>query len=69
MSEISEKFKVSIRNVRRKFLDEIKNLEKEKSISIDESKKFQDDIQKITDDSIKNIENLTNSKESEILKV
>ena len=69
VSEISEKFKVSIRNVRRKFLDEIKNLEKEKSISIDESKKFQDDIQKITDDSIKNIENLTNSKESEILKV
>ena len=54
---------------RRKFLDEIKNLEKEKSITIDESKKFQDDIQKITDDSIKNIENLTNSKESEILKV
>ena len=69
VSEISEKFKVSIRNVRRKFLDEIKNLEKVKSISIDESKKFQDDIQKITDDSIKNIENLTNSKESEILKV
>ncbi len=69
VSEISEKFKVSIRSVRRKFLDEIKNLEKVKSISIDESKKFQDDIQKITDDSIKNIENLTNSKESEILKV
>ena len=69
MSEISEKFKISIRNVRRKFLDEIKNLEKEKSISIDESKKFQDDVQKITDDSIKNIEDLTNSKESEILKV
>ena len=69
ISDISEKFKVSIRNIRRKFLDEIKNLEKEKSISIDESKKFQDDIQKITDDSIKNIENITNSKESEILKV
>ena len=30
VSEISEKFKISIRNVRRKFLDEIKNLEKEK---------------------------------------
>ena len=69
ISEISEKFKISIRGIRRKFLDEIKNLEKEKSISIDESKKFQNDIQKITDDSIKNIDNLTNSKESEILKV
>jgi ribosome recycling factor len=69
ISEISEKFKISIRGIRRKFLDEIKNLEKEKSISIDESKKFQDDIQKITDNSIKNIEDITVSKESEILKV
>jgi len=69
ISEISEKFKVSIRSIRKKYLDEIKNLEKDKSLSIDESKKYQDDIQKITDNSIKNIESLTNSKESEILKV
>ena len=69
ISEISEKFKVSIRGIRRKYLDEVKNLEKDKSLSIDESKKYQDEIQKITDNSIKDIENLTNSKESEILKV
>ena len=69
ISEISEKFKISIRCIRRKFLDEIKNLEKNKSISIDESKKFHDEIQKITDSSISEIENLTNSKQSEILKV
>ena len=69
ISEISEKFKISIRGIRRKFLDEIKNLEKNKSISIDESKKYQDEIQKITDSSISEIENLTNSKQSEILKV
>ena len=69
ISEISEKFKISIRGIRRKFLDEIKNLEKEKSISIDESKRFHDEIQKITDLSISEIENLTNTKQSEILKV
>ena len=69
ISEISEKFKISIRGIRRKFLDEIKNLEKNKSISIDESKKYHDEIQKITDSSISEIENLTNSKQSEILKV
>ena len=69
ISEISEKFKISIRGIRRKFLDEIKNLEKDKSISMDESKKFHDEIQKITDSSIGEIENLTNSKQSEILKV
>ena len=69
ISEISEKFKVSIRSIRKKYLDEIKNLEKDKSLSIDESKKYQEKKKKITDNSIKNIESLTNSKESEILKV
>ena len=69
ISEISEKFKISIRGIRRKFLDNVKDLEKEKLISIDESKKYQDDIQKLTDNSIKEIENISNSKETEILKV
>ena len=69
ISEISEKFKISIRGLRRKYLDEVKLLEKNKSLSIDEYKKYQDEIQKFTDNSIKEIENLTNSKESEILKV
>ena len=69
ISEVAEKYKISVRNIRRKYLDQIKNLEKEKQISIDESKKFHEDVQKITDDSIKNIENITISKESEILKV
>ena len=69
ISEVAEKYKISVRNIRRKYLDQIKNLEKEKQISIDESKKFQEDVQKITDNSIKNIENITISKESEILKV
>ena len=69
ISEISEKFKISIRSIRRKFLDEVKNFEKDKSISIDESKKFHEDVQKITDSSVNEIETLTNSKQSEILKV
>tara|TARA_B100001989_G_C24358421_1_gene373249 strand:- start:123 stop:674 length:552 start_codon:yes stop_codon:yes gene_type:complete len=69
ISETAEKFKISIRGIRRKYIDEIKNLEKDKSFSIDESKQFQDEIQKITDNSIKDIEILTNTKESEILKV
>ena len=69
ISETAEKFKISIRGIRRKYIDEIKNLEKDKSFSIDESKQFQDEIQKITDNSIKDIEILTNTNESEILKV
>ncbi len=69
VSEFSEKFKISIRTIRRKYLDEIKSFEKEKLLSLDESKKLQEDIQKITDNSIKEIESLTSSKELEILKV
>ncbi len=53
----------------RKFLDELKKFEKEKTISLDEIKKFQENIQKLTDNSITEIENLAQSKESEILKV
>lgn len=69
IQEISEKFKISIRNTRRKYIDEIKSLEKEKLFSIDEAKKNQDEIQKLTDISIKKIESVSSIKESEILKV
>ena len=69
ISETSEKFKVSIRNIRRKYIDLVKEAEKEKSISIDESKKNQDEVQKSTDNSIIEIDNLAKQKEKEILKV
>ena len=67
--ETSEKFKISIRNIRRKFIDIVKDLEKNKSISIDDSKKFQEDIQKSTDLSISKIDDNSKLKENEILKV
>ena len=69
ISDISEKFKISIRNIRRKYIDEIKDLEKNKSISIDESKRFQEIIQSYTDNSVKKIDSTSKSKESEILKI
>ena len=69
ISEIAEKFKVSIRGVRRKYIDEIKTLEKDKLLSIDESKKFQEIIQTYTDNSVKNIETTSKSKEAEISKI
>ena len=69
INETSEKFKVSIRNIRRKYIDFIKDLEKEKNISIDEIKKNQEDVQKSTDNSILEIDNLARKKENEILKV
>ncbi len=69
ISESSEKYKISIRNIRRKYIDLIKISEKEKSMSIDESKKYQSDIQKITDEYIDKIDFITKNKEQEILKV
>ena len=69
VSELSERFKVSIRNIRRKYIDLVKDLEKDKIISIDENKKFQDEIQKSTDRSSSEIEDLSKQKENEILKV
>lgn len=69
ISEISEKYKISIRNIRRKYIDIIKALEKDKSLSEDESKKHQDEVQKSTDKYIQNLEDLNKIKDSEILKV
>jgi len=69
ISETSEKFKVSVRNIRRKYIDLVKDAEKDKSISIDESKKKQDEVQKSTDNSILEIDSLVKQKENEILKV
>ena len=69
ISDISEKFKVSIRNLRRKHIDVIRDLEKDKLISIDESKKNQELVQKSTDKFILDLDNLTKLKENEILKV
>lgn len=69
ISEISEKYKVSIRNIRRKYIDEVKLMEKEKIISIDECKLNQNEIQKITDSAIKELEVLQKTKEAEILKI
>ena len=69
INEISEKFKISIRNIRRKYLDIVKNDEKNKAISLDESKKFNNDIQKLTDEFISQIEKNSSNKESEILHI
>lgn len=64
-----ENAKVAIRNVRKDGNDKIKKLEKEKEISEDESKKAQEQIQKITDEHIAKVEEAFKVKEADILKV
>ena len=69
VSQYGEQAKIAIRNNRREFIDKIKKDEKEKTISQDESKKLVSEIQKITDDYIKKIEEIALAKKNEILKV
>ncbi len=64
-----EHAKVSVRNVRKDGNDKIKKLEKDKEISEDESKKSQDQIQKITDEYIAKVDETFKAKEADILKV
>lgn len=65
----SEKIKISVRNIRRSGMDFLKQEEKNKNISEDESKKLSNLLQKMTDESIKKIDNKIKEKEQEILKV
>lgn len=65
----SEETRVSIRNIRRDCNDRIKALEKAKTISEDESKKGLDDIQKMTDKYIKEVDHVMDLKEKEIMEV
>ncbi|PAE26771.1 ribosome recycling factor [Bacillus sp. 7894-2] len=65
----SEEAKVAIRNVRRDANDDLKKLEKNGEITEDDLRGFSDDIQKLTDDNISKIDELTKEKEKEILAV
>ena len=69
LKSMSEKSKVSIRNVRREGNEELKKLLNEKKISEDESKKFEKNIQKLTDDNISHIDKISEEKEKEILQI
>ena len=64
-----ENAKVAIRNVRKDGNDKIKKLEKEKEISEDESKKAQEQIQKLTDEHVAKVDEAFKVKEADILKV
>ncbi len=65
----AENSRVSIRNIRRDMLGDIKDLAKEKEISEDEERKAGDDIQKITDKFIATIDEHLEKKEAELMEV
>jgi len=69
VKNIAEKSKISVRNIRREANDVLKGMLKEKKISEDENNKFGKEIQKITDQEIKKIDEKESQKEKEIMTV
>ena len=65
----AESSRVSIRNIRRDMMNDIKELAKEKEISEDDERRASDDIQKITDKNIETIDSRLSKKESDLMEV
>ena len=65
----AEESRVAVRNVRRDGMDTLKRMEKDHEISQDEHHAWADDIQKMTDDFIHNIDEALARKEEEIMQV
>jgi len=66
VSKLAEEGKVAIRNVRRDAIDSLRKLEKSKEMSEDDSKSQQEQVDKLTDKFVKNIDKVTAEKEKEI---
>ena len=64
-----EQGKVAIRNIRRDANAEIAKLLKDKTISEDEDKKAQTDVQKLTDKYVEQVEKVLAEKEKELMEV
>ncbi len=64
-----EKARIAVRNVRRDGMDQLKALEKNKQMSEDEQKDKSTEVQKMTDDTIKDIDVTLKAKEAEIMQV
>lgn len=65
----AEEAKIAIRNIRRDGNDDLKKLEKNGEMTEDDLRGYSDDIQKLTDNNINKIDDITKDKEKEILEV
>lgn len=69
VKKYGEECKVAMRNIRRHAIQELKDGQKEGLITEDDLKQGEKEIQKVTDEEIKNIETILKEKETEILEV
>lgn len=68
-SKYAEAAKVAVRNIRRDGIDEVKKLKKDNSISEDDEKRYENEVQKLTDEAVKKIDEAFAAKEKDILQV
>lgn len=69
ISKVAEDSKVAIRQIRRDSMDKIKTMKKNSEITEDDQKIGEDKIQKITDDFIKQIDEIEKAKSAEIMEI
>jgi ribosome recycling factor len=69
LNKVLEEHRTAVRNVRRDGNDALKKLAKEKKISEDEEKRALEEVQKMTDDEIHRMEELSHKKEAEVMQV
>ena len=67
VKRVAEDAKIAVRNIRREGNEQLKKAEKAKNVTEDECRKGIDQIQKITDDCIKNVDEISGKKEKEVL--
>lgn len=65
----AEEARVAIRNIRRDANDQLKDFEKEGEISEDDTRRGQDEVQKLTDKCVKDVDQVLERKEQEIMEV
>ena len=65
----AEQQRVSVRNVRREAMDDLKKAEKDGAISQDEHKRMEGEVQKMTDEAIRRVDEALKTKEHEIMQV
>ncbi len=65
----AESARIAVRNVRRDGIDGVKKMEKAGEITEDDLKRLSDEVQKLTDDSIKKIDTMLSDKEKDIMTV
>ena len=69
VKKYGEDSKVAIRNVRREAMDSIKAMKKKSEITEDEQKTAEKDLQKVTDDYIKKVDDMAAKKEKELMEL